>query len=519
MTGSSVKTRLLMWLLPALALLVIAAAVGLYSLQRQLLYQEFDQQLARHAFAATRLLWRPPRAAGDEETSSSQANLDGLAFIELWDAQEGRLLAAFPSDHEAGSAPRVGPPPRRRPVYSNVSLAGGREVRILAMRMPAPPRRGRSDRERPDERGATRPSEELSGQADDEQITTAATTRPDRARVRRDRRELLYLAAADLDPLQAELRRWAGGLTLACAAAVAIVVLVVLIGVNRGLRPLRAVAADIATVDARHLARRVGGPGVPKEMRPVVRQLNELLGRLQSAFERERAFLAAAAHELRTPLAGLRSQIEVCLRRVRTDDEYRGTLAESLETAVSLQHIINSLLQISRLESQGEPPAAEPADAAALLAEQRLHVRGVMRKRRLRLDWGVPESLPVETDPQLFRSIVANLLANAADYAESGAWVRVDARREDDVLHVQVSNPVGTLALSDVDRLFDPFWRRDEARSEAGLHAGIGLAVVRQAVGALGGTVDATLNDQGVLRFDVRLPARPPRGGHHGHSG
>ncbi len=518
MIGSSVKTRLLIWLLPALALLVIAAALGLYSLQRRLLYQEFDQQLARHAFAATRLLWRPPRATGDEETSSSQGNLDGLVFIELWDMQEGQLLAAFPSDHDAGSAPRVGPPQRRRPVYSDLSLAGGRDVRVLAMQMPAPPRRGRSHRDRSDDHGATRPSEDAGGQADDRQAATAAATRPDRQRGRRDLRELLYLAAADIEPLQAELRRWAGGLTLACGAAIAIVVLVVLIGVNRGLRPLRAVAADIATVDARHLARRIGGPDVPKEMRPVVRQLNDLLERLQAAFERERAFLAGAAHELRTPLAGLRAQIEVCLRRVRTDDEYRGTLEESLETAVSLQHIVNSLLQISRLESQGEPPAVEPVDAAALLAEQREHVREAMRKRRLRLDWGVPESLPVQTDAQLLRAVVSNLLVNAADYAESGSWVRVDARSDAGALHLQVSNPAGRLDLSDVDRLFEPFWRRDEARSEAGFHAGIGLAVVRQAVGALGGTIDATLSRENVLRFDLRLPARPRGSDQHGRS-
>ncbi|NLF30816.1 MAG: hypothetical protein GX591_08010 [Planctomycetes bacterium] len=498
MNGASLKTRLLVWLLPALILLVIVAAVGLYSLQKDLLVQQFDQQLGKRAFDASRDLWI--RRVETVEADASEP-LEGLQFVEMWDLDTGRLWRALPDDHRPSAAPLVPAPADRDAVLSTVRLDDGRRVRVLALRMRPPrrPWRGRPDHRRPETEPTPFALDDPDGPA------SGDGTPPEEDRELDTRNDRLFLAAADLAPLHAELRRWATWLSFASAASIGIVAVIVLLGVNRGLRPLHSVAADIATVDAAHLTQRVHGADVPAELRPVVAQLNGLLDRLQQAFERERSFLAAAAHELRTPLAGVRSQLEVCLRRPRTPEDYRGTMQGCLQSTISIQRIVDALLQISRLEAGQVPTGAEAVDLSRMLAEEIGSLGDTMGQRNLSLRWDVREHLRVTADPELLRRVVANLLNNAAVYADAGTWVAVTARPADDMVQVEITNPAADLQRCDLDRMFDPFWRRDEARSDGGAHAGIGLAIVRQAVTVLGGRIAADLDTAGTLALTLRL--------------
>jgi signal transduction histidine kinase len=507
MKHRSLKAGLLMWLLPALVLLVVASAAGVYSLQRKLLFQQFDQQLEKRAFAASRHLWtRFDRERDDEEADS----LEGLAFIEFWDLDDGQLRRVLPDDHRPADRPLVEAPESRQPTHTTVTAPDGRELRVYALRMHVPrrPRRSRDRREEPDtapvhggqEPGVDEPGDEgHQGQRQQPQ-------RPGDAQASRRTGDRLYLAAADLAPVRGELRQWATWLMVAGSGSVAIVVVVVLVGVSLGLRPLRTVSADIAAIDAAHLQRRVPDARVPAELRPVVGQLNGLLARLQRAFDRERSFLAAAAHELRTPLAGVRSQLEVSLRRERPAKDYRATLEGALESAVALQHIVDALLQISRLESGQVNSTCQGVDLSALLEEQRGVIDDLARQRRLDVRWSVSEDLAVRCNAELLRRILSNLLGNAAAYADEGSWLALEARACDGGIEIAVSNPASDLRREDLARLFEPFWRRDEARSDVGVHAGIGLAIVQQAVAAIDGEIATELSESGVLGFRLRLP-------------
>jgi signal transduction histidine kinase len=515
----SIKARLLVFLLPALALLLVAAAGGLYSLQRTLLFQQFDRQMGRRTFSALRLLRtaRGPR----QDDGQAEADLEGLVFVELWDLSTRTPLAALPASHRPGGRPLVFVPDgSRRPVHRTVTLGNGRNVRVHAWRMRIP------GRHRPQPSGGSRkaapPEEDPQGPQDDrgngrgspgppELPREGGTPRPRSAPggSRIPRGDRLFVAAADLGPLYARLRQWALGLAGACAAGVLVVLVVVLVGVGRGLRPLRIVAADIATIDDRHLSRRIEASGSPSELLPVVRQLNAMLDRLAQAVRRERAFLAAAAHELRTPLAAVRSQVEVCLRRPRNQEEYRSTLAQCLDSTVSLEHMVNSLLALARLQGGHQQLRAEAVEVTSLIRDYQKQLRPLAEQRGLSVQPDLPERIDFVTDRQLLQGILSNLLSNAVTHADEGTWAKLLAHQVDGTLHLVISNPAGAIRADDVDRLFEPFWQKDEARSQAGTHAGIGLAVVKQCVEALQGDIEASLRGDATLEFAVHLPRCP----------
>lgn len=118
--------------------------------------------------------------------------------------------------------------------------------------------------------------------------------------------------------------------------------------VRRGLWPLGSVAEQIDNISEDNLKSRIGGENLPDEIVPIQRKLNNLLERLEASFERERTFNANVAHELRTPLAGMQSIIDVALRRYRDAEEYRSALAESLSVVKNMEEMVSRLLILAR---------------------------------------------------------------------------------------------------------------------------------------------------------------------------
>jgi two-component system heavy metal sensor histidine kinase CusS len=318
------------------------------------------------------------------------------------------------------------------------------------------------------------------------------------------------LVAGDLSSLHAQLRVWLVGLSAAGAVGEAFVVTVVLLAVGRGLRPLRAAASEIASIDDRTLSRRVS-EDAPHELEPVVRQINGMLDRIEGAFERERGFIANAAHELRTPLAGLRSRMEVSLRRPREPEAYRQALSEGLEAIESLQRLVESLMELARLESGRRRLRFEEVDVAAVVRAQWAEVEDTARGRGLRFDDRLGESTQVETDAVLVGRVAANLLANAAEYAPGGGVVEAGLDRSVAGVRLWVSNEADGLDEASSERLFVPFWRGDASRSATGRHAGLGLSIVRRCAEALGGSAGAEVMRNRVrIWVELPLPGRSP---------
>lgn len=275
--------------------------------------------------------------------------------------------------------------------------------------------------------------------------------------------------------------------------------------VNRGIAPLDALGEQIQGKDEGHLDTPFALPGAAEELEPVVDRLNGFMGRVRGAIEREHAFAAHAAHELRTPLSGLRSTLEVSLSRDRDAEEHRESERASLAIAIQLERLVGKLLDLARTADPGAATARERVPLLPLVRECWTPFSDAAAERGVLLEIDVPEGLAVHSDRQLLGRVVQNLLENLGNYADEESVARLAARSTPRGVELVVENRSATVTQEVVARAFESFYRSDAARSGGGRHAGLGLALCRQIVELLGGTIVAD-GGRGRFRVTVVLP-------------
>ncbi len=317
---------------------------------------------------------------------------------------------------------------------------------------------------------------------------------------------LTLVVARDLTGLLGRLTflRW---LLISAAATVTILSLVIAaVVVREGLAPLDAIAAEIAAIDQKNLAARIAAARAPSEIVPIKDTLNDLLERLEEAFKRERRFTADVAHELRTPLAGLRSTIEVTLIRQRENAEYQTALAESLSIVASMNAMVNNLLMLARLDARQVTLAAEQIRLAELVDAAWRPFADKAFQSQMTFENCIPADLTCQSDPEHLAMVLANLLENAAEYTNEAGQIRIAAQRTGDSLQVTFSNTGCKLTDDQVSKVLDSFWRADESRSDATVHSGLGLALVKRITTALGGAVTARIDPPDTFEITLTLP-------------
>jgi two-component system heavy metal sensor histidine kinase CusS len=236
-------------------------------------------------------------------------------------------------------------------------------------------------------------------------------------------------------------------------------------------------------------------------LEPVTRELNHLLERVEKALLRERTLTSNVAHELRTPIAGLLSTLEVTLNRLRPAAEYKESAEECFEIAKRMNWLVNNLLSIARIEAGNVQLQNEVVSVETVLTEWWKPFETRAGERGLRVDWRIDPGAIMETDPEFLRVVVTNLFDNAVSYTEEGGTIRIEA---DSTGTVSVSNHAGALNAEVIQHAFEPFWRNTEARDGAVAHAGLGLNLCRQIIELLGGRISARIQEPERL-FVVRL--------------
>jgi signal transduction histidine kinase len=316
---------------------------------------------------------------------------------------------------------------------------------------------------------------------------------------------ILVIAAdrSEIDRTLSLLGSVLAGVGVLLAAAVA---LAIAHGLRRELAPLDALAEQAGRIDATSLAIRFPVDSLPGELRPIADRLNALLGRLEQSFEREREFSANVAHELRTPLAELRTAAELAL--AWPDARHADTDRETLEIARQMEGIVARLLALLRSERGLLPLTRETLNLAEVLRTAWQPFASRAAARHLEVIWQVDESVSIQSDPVLLRSIVANLLENAAEYTSPGGtiWIDVDGS---DRFRLRITNTIDSATPLDASKLFDRFWRHDAARS-SGEHVGLGLSLARAFAGAMGYELTASVSaDARQLVFLLSGPVDP----------
>ena len=318
--------------------------------------------------------------------------------------------------------------------------------------------------------------------------------------------ELFLSAGLRLDPIERTLWNLAVALTLLSAALWGITALVGRRLCRRALAPLTRMASSARELGADEPGRRLPVASTGDELEDLAFAFNGLLDRWHEALERQARFTGDASHQLRTPLTALIGQIDVALRRDRTPEEYRRTLARARDQSDRLRRIVEALLFLARADSEAGLPALEEFDLVSWTSDQ-------IERRSIdgspdHLLWDEPPDGPilVRAHPALLAQILDNLLDNARDHGEAGSPIEVRVVREPGRVALSVEDRGRGVAPADLERIFEPFYRAADARRSVAGGVGLGLAVARRIARALGGTLDVESRLGGGSRFTLRLP-------------
>ncbi|RSM61169.1 two-component sensor histidine kinase [Amycolatopsis sp. WAC 01375] len=275
----------------------------------------------------------------------------------------------------------------------------------------------------------------------------------------------------------------------------------------RVLQPLREITGTARRLSIESMGERIGEVRTKDELAELAETFDDMLDRLQAAFDAQRHFVANASHELRTPLAVIRTELDVTLADEQADEaELRrmaGVVRDATERA---ERLVGSLLLLARTDGAGLV-AREPADLAVIVATAWRAVRADAEKRGIRTEFAT-QGAPTFGDPALLERIAGNLLENAVRHNVEGGWLDVVTQAGPQWSVLRVRSSGGLLDPAAVPELFEPFRRAGVART-ARTGAGLGLSIVRAAVQAHGGTVSAEPVVGGGLSVTVHLPALP----------
>ncbi|WP_275557484.1 HAMP domain-containing sensor histidine kinase [Streptomyces sp. 5-6(2022)] len=330
------------------------------------------------------------------------------------------------------------------------------------------------------------------------------------ARVDRETADYVWAAVEATDPSGEDVTVYAGAPLATERGAVATVRNAMLLGLpllllvvaavtwlvtRRALRPVEGIRREMAAITAStDLSRRVPVPGSYDEVARLARTTNETLTALEASVERQRAFVADASHELRSPVASLRTQLEVGAAHPELLD-----LDGAVEDVVRLQRLAADLLLLARLDAGERPTGGAPVALDALVREelaQRVGDRVPVR------DETAPVAVPGSRGQ--LAQVLGNLVDNAQRHARSG--VRVAVRDEGRWAVLEVADDGAGVPEAERERIFERFVRLDDARSRDDGGAGLGLAIARDVAVRHGGTLAVRAAPEGGALFELRLP-------------
>ena len=312
---------------------------------------------------------------------------------------------------------------------------------------------------------------------------------PDGARV--------LIVAASLEDRDETVHGFVVELAFVGPIALALVSLLGYALARASLRPVGAMRREAEAISASEPDRRLPLPASRDELRRLGETLNEMLGRLQGALERERTLVADASHELRSPLARLTAELELALRRPRSEAELEAAIRAAAVEATRLARLADDLLLLARSDDGRLPVERRPLDVRELL--ERAAGRAAARPAGVDVDTG----LVVQGDTVLLEQAIGNLVENAIRHG--GGRVELEARERDGAVEIHVLDDGPGFPASFLPHAFDRFSRADEARTSHG--TGLGLTIAAAIARAHGGAAGARNRERGGADVWLSLPS------------
>ena len=309
-----------------------------------------------------------------------------------------------------------------------------------------------------------------------------------------------------LDRLLGSLGVSGGVVALGLAGGLA---LLVRRAITRGLRPIDEMNAQIAAIAPEALATRLQVARPPVELAAIETAVNRLLDRVEGAFEKERRFSSDLAHELRTPIAELRTACEVGGRWPEDVEETRQFFQDTGMIALQLEKIVATMLALNRCENGTAPVQLRRICVQTLVRECWRHSAPAAEAKHLQFDDRLAPDLAVECDEDKLGIIVRNLVENAVAHSEPGTVVECRGGATPDGTELRLVNTAKDLERADLAHVFDRFWRKDAARSDRN-HIGLGLSIARGLCEVLGIRLSVDLREGRLFEARLVFPAPAP---------
>lgn len=268
---------------------------------------------------------------------------------------------------------------------------------------------------------------------------------------------------------------------------------IVISSLRRGLKPVSLLAAEAASLGPNDLAHRFITDSLPEEILPVAQKLNNLLSRLDESFERERRFSSNASHELRNPLAEIRTIAEMAIKW--PEEVTKENFDQVLAIAIDMQKLVEHLVMLARTDSGHQKVLRQSFDFATLISESIARREADARLARIEIS-SITEPGAALSDPIIWGLIVGNLLDNAIRYSQEGSTVKIIASPGS----IEVSNPAPQLNADDIRNFTERFWRKDDSHQSYG-HSGLGLALVQGLTESLGAEFEAEFEPESGVVF------------------
>ncbi|GJH18096.1 heavy metal sensor histidine kinase [Caballeronia novacaledonica] len=298
-------------------------------------------------------------------------------------------------------------------------------------------------------------------------------------------RILLARSASDRESLLASYRLdvWA-----AAAIGSALVGLLGYLVARRGLTPVKSIGRQASRIEANNLSERLNIERGPAELNDIALSVNRMLDRLERAFVRLSQFSSDLAHDMRTPLANVISSSQITLSKTRSVEEYEAVLDSNIEECERLQRMIGNMLFLARTDNAKQAITMVDVDIASELRRLASYFDGLAEERGTLLR--VQGDGTIRADTTMFRRAVSNLVSNALDHAAPGSTIELRGSEGRGYTAVSVTNEGVEISASDVEKIFDRFYRLDPARHESGKNAGLGLAIVKSIMELHRGKID-----------------------------
>jgi signal transduction histidine kinase len=258
---------------------------------------------------------------------------------------------------------------------------------------------------------------------------------------------------------------------------------------RRALLPVSQMAASAREMDASDRGSRLSVPASKDELEDLSRAFNGLLDRLHESFERQRRFTGDASHQLRTPLTAILGQIEVALRRERGASEYREVLTKLHKQALHLRRIVEALLYLTHADAEAAVPGKETISLDRWL---QVHLESWSEHPRagdIRAETGMGADLQIEAQPVLLGELVDILLDNACKFSKPGSPITVSVASHGPDVTLTVADQGYGISEEDRTRVFEAFFRSEDARLRGTSGLGLGLAIATRVAEAFGGSL------------------------------